>query len=337
MKIPTFKQFQDLLVPEAKNSVLFSAVQPQIISFRQNTLSAMAAEAAYEKIFDKADGTSGTTRQQHSPRDGGKPNTSRLESIKRGRGDRLTVEAVYYHFQFGEEDTGYADAISRELFEESTFYQHFEDKLRRMGLDTPAQGDGLDAFQFGNVKLCLAYESGMKSLDFPERDTDALFENGNLLPLEALHWSNGVSKKYGRSQEIADIKEWAEDPDPRCKIHLIHGPGGVGKTRLAAEAALQLKKLGWKVGFLPGDIRDPNTSVKLASGGVGALLIIDYPEERPKLVQAIFAALSGDQRFRVGAMCSFYVQLCENLGVEPDAELLLPITEMFERMKRGEV
>lgn len=301
----TFKQFQTVLEEDGvTKAYLFDAVRPEIYSFRRNVLSDLSPEKGFEEIFDRGDSTSGTKRRTHrkaEEKEGNTPNTDRVERMtlaKKYAGAQQPIEAVFFHFVIKEPDQSYADAIGRSLFGDS-FFEHFEDKLRKMGVEIPRRVNGLDTFHFGSIALRLSYDAEARPLSFPKPDIDALFEDGAILPLEALRWQNNVSVGQGRDQEVSDIHEWAEDPDPRVKLHLIHGPGGVGKTRLAADAATQLKKKGWEMGFLPADIKDRNAGVKLKGGGVGTLLIIDYPEERPKLVQAIFEAVSGDQSLRV--------------------------------------
>ena len=48
----------------------------------------------------------------------------------------------------------------------------------------------------------------------------------------------------------AELLDWCTD-DPRPTAgRLIHGPGGLGKTRLLIEVAAKLREQGWIAGFL---------------------------------------------------------------------------------------
>jgi len=85
-----------------------------------------------------------------------------------------------------------------------------------------------------------------------------------------------------RTGELARLAAWCQGPGVR--VHLLTGPGGQGKTRLADELA---SRLGWVSAWLddetglPAGIRDP------------LLVIMDYAEMRPEQVaRVILAALA---------------------------------------------
>ena len=69
---------------------------------------------------------------------------------------------------------------------------------------------------------------------------------------------------------------------------MITGPGGVGKTRLAATAAEMLRLEGWSAGFLPAD----SDLVNMKFGSKGLFLILDYPEEQPERTRAVLATFA---------------------------------------------
>lgn len=93
-------------------------------------------------------------------------------------------------------------------------------------------------------------------------------------PFLLLDWRVRLSQHKGRAKELSSLLAWACDAQP-LGVRLVTGPGGSGKTRLAAELSDRLRRRGWRTGFL-------------GSGGcLGAwplsgpsLLVIDYPEER---------------------------------------------------------
>ena len=102
-----------------------------------------------------------------------------------------------------------------------------------------------------------------------------------------LRWSYRLVKTpFGRKQEIDDIVRWAESPDKKVRLYFVEGEGGAGKTRLAAEVALALKDKGWAAGFLARS----GTAVHPA-GKQGLFLILDYPEEQPKRIEALINAI----------------------------------------------
>lgn len=268
----------------------------------RKVLADMDREDAYGAIFDKADALTETKRRTSSSSKNEAPNTSRVENMTASKdygAARTPVEAVYFYFLFWEDDKSYADAISRALFNGATIHRKFDTELRKLGIDVKSTGARSDAFAFGGVAVSLVYNKDARRLDFPQPDVDSMFEDGRVLAFEALNWTNGVSGFFGRTDKLEELREWAEDPDPRAKLRLINGPGGVGKTRLAAMLADRLELKGWKVGFLPSHVKSVETSFVFAGGGIGTLLIVDYPEERPRLVQSLFEAVSGDQNYTV--------------------------------------
>ncbi|MCF8480096.1 MAG: ATP-binding protein [Rhodospirillum sp.] len=111
--------------------------------------------------------------------------------------------------------------------------------------------------------------------------SEAIGGDGELSSLEILHWRSGLTPTLrGRDREVEAILSWAtaknslDEPSAR----LISGPGGAGKTRLAADVAMRLDKQGWSAGFLEeGQV--------LANLDRPRFLIIDYPEEKPKFTE----------------------------------------------------
>jgi hypothetical protein len=103
-----------------------------------------------------------------------------------------------------------------------------------------------------------------------------------------LSWHVRLTDLYGRAREMGLLQSWAAQAgSPRVRI--ISGPGGVGKTRLAAEFAKQLRSQGWTAGFWL--LSEAAVFPVRASG---LLLVLDYPEEHRAGVKALlgeFAAL----------------------------------------------
>jgi hypothetical protein len=81
---------------------------------------------------------------------------------------------------------------------------------------------------------------------------DQAFDNEEPDIFRALRWDYGlVDRLYGRQEDLRAIILWAEGGANTATARLVTGEGGSGKTRLAAEAATQLRKKGWTAGFLP--------------------------------------------------------------------------------------
>ena len=121
-----------------------------------------------------------------------------------------------------------------------------------------------------------------------------LAENPSILSL--LCWHTRISEFKGRDQELAELLRWAKSSQ-RVSIKFVTGPGGVGKSRLAAEFATILQKEKWASGFV--DLRKPLT-IRLHPEGT--LLIVDYPEEYQPTIKELFQDLVGlhiDGRLRV--------------------------------------
>ncbi|MEU4508435.1 hypothetical protein AB0G05_02970, partial [Nonomuraea wenchangensis] len=84
---------------------------------------------------------------------------------------------------------------------------------------------------------------------------------------------------FASREELDLLIDWCEvaDPENRTRIAALYGPGGAGKTHLAAELAATMARQGWHAGFL---IRRPD-DVQLSWLGRLAsplLVVIDYAE-----------------------------------------------------------
>jgi predicted ATPase/DNA-binding SARP family transcriptional activator len=77
----------------------------------------------------------------------------------------------------------------------------------------------------------------------PERDAPPSSERGVAPRLPA-----PLTRFFGRVQELAQIEEWLNDPQAR--LITLTGPGGIGKTRLAVEAARRAASFGAAITFV---------------------------------------------------------------------------------------
>lgn len=64
-----------------------------------------------------------------------------------------------------------------------------------------------------------------------------------------LIWQSQLTPLIGRDETMDDLLQWTTT-GPRISLKLIHGEGGVGKTRLAFEVACKLREQNWEAGQL---------------------------------------------------------------------------------------
>ncbi|MEU6821063.1 tetratricopeptide repeat protein [Streptomyces atriruber] len=104
---------------------------------------------------------------------------------------------------------------------------------------------------------------------------------GSNRPLPSL-WARHDAIRFHPRDELDFLQDWFQAPDsrgPRTRIVLLHGVGGAGKTRLAAELAHRLSTTGWYAGFL---VREPDSQDRawLADVASPLLVVVDYAEDR---------------------------------------------------------
>jgi tetratricopeptide (TPR) repeat protein len=114
----------------------------------------------------------------------------------------------------------------------------------------------------------------------------------------------------GREADLASLVEWCTTIDPRypgdVRFHVITGPGGVGKSRLAEAlkdtliAAPITEKPRWQCHTIG---RDADTSliglIRQRHAYAPVLLVVDYAESRPELRAFLESALSAGGTVRV--------------------------------------
>ncbi|MGP3912031.1 hypothetical protein [Nonomuraea sp. 10N515B] len=101
----------------------------------------------------------------------------------------------------------------------------------------------------------------------------------------------------GRAEELARLREWAEEPGA-LSIAVLSGRPGTGRTRLAGELCEVLARAGWDAGFLPLGSACAALSGEAEGRAVTldvlrpTLLVVDHPEPSSPLVGELVRRLA---------------------------------------------
>lgn len=105
------------------------------------------------------------------------------------------------------------------------------------------------------------------------------------VPSRMLNARHAVVAFTGRDGEMAELREW-RDGGVRFALRWLHGPGGIGKTRLADRLAAESVADGWVVVVAthgPASVLPPPGSqdLRVPDGAPGVVLIVDYADRWP--------------------------------------------------------
>ncbi len=107
-------------------------------------------------------------------------------------------------------------------------------------------------------------------------------ERARSRPSLLLRSNRSVVRFTGREPDLERLRHWRDDAScPGTAVRLVHGPGGQGKSRLAAQVALLWSADGWDVlvAHHRRDHSEPSAeSVHPVAGALGTLVVVDYAE-----------------------------------------------------------
>ncbi|MFM7837767.1 MAG: hypothetical protein ACKPJD_38735, partial [Planctomycetaceae bacterium] len=96
----------------------------------------------------------------------------------------------------------------------------------------------------------------------------------------------GVVEFHMRERELKELETWCIGRE-RLLVQLCHGPGGMGKTRLAIELCRRMKEFKWRAGFLKRDQiqQDAELWCKALELDQPLLLVLDYAQDRADTIR----------------------------------------------------
>jgi tetratricopeptide (TPR) repeat protein len=100
----------------------------------------------------------------------------------------------------------------------------------------------------------------------------------------------GVVPFRGRADLLDELRTWSAE-HRGLGVWLLHGSGGTGKTRLAAELCRRLQLEGSEAGFLEGS-PTPEALERLTALSVPVLVVIDEADARVREVAAVLRGLA---------------------------------------------
>ncbi|MFI7134312.1 tetratricopeptide repeat protein [Nonomuraea sp. NPDC050153] len=142
---------------------------------------------------------------------------------------------------------------------------------------------------FQAARDMIVYEGGepYRLAAWPTRQAVPPAAQARAQPSVLLRASNGLIDFIGRGREVEELEAWREGAAADGKagagaaVHLIHGPGGQGKTRLAGHVAELWQRQGWVV-LAAHHRRDRSAADALPVPALdqvpGVLVVVDYAE-----------------------------------------------------------
>jgi hypothetical protein len=134
----------------------------------------------------------------------------------------------------------------------------------------------------GDVSVTFSADEAFRIEPFPLGDPGPP-DVRRLGPSSLLAAGGRIVPFTGRQPELARLRGWRDDGDD-LSVLLVHGPGGQGKTRLAARCAEEAAADGWVVAQARHhtDPGPPTAHQEGVDGARGLLVVVDYAERWPR-------------------------------------------------------
>jgi DNA-binding SARP family transcriptional activator/predicted ATPase len=232
--------------------------------------------------------------------------------LRRERLHRLALDKLYHLAHHYERQRKYdrARRYARRQVELEPWREEAHQQLMRLLARSGQRSTALA--QYERCRRILAKELGVE----PDEQTQTLYERIRAARSSCSHnLPTQLTPFFGRKEDLAEIAERLENP--ACRLLTLVGPGGIGKTRLALQAAAE--QVG---GFLNGVFFVPLAAV--SSTRFLAATIAD----------AVGLVFSGEQDPQVQLLN--YVRGKEMLLMLDNFEHLLPPTPLDPAQNRGD-
>lgn len=109
-------------------------------------------------------------------------------------------------------------------------------------------------------------------------------------PASLLRAETAAVRFRGRAELLRQLERWCGSGG--VSVRLITGPGGQGKTRLAAQFSARMRHLGWVTGWLAGQPSREERPYRAVTATCEPLLIVvEYAETRSEQLAELLVAL----------------------------------------------
>ncbi|MFE0715653.1 tetratricopeptide repeat protein, partial [Streptomyces sp. NPDC058892] len=134
-----------------------------------------------------------------------------------------------------------------------------------------------------NVQFVYQWKPAYRIEDFPAAPRPVRARVLAETPSRLLRAAHQVVPFTGRHADLEALASWRDDPVEKFAVLLVHGPGGQGKSRLAAHFADLSRRAGWTVwqAAVNETGADPISTSPPPEAGTGLLLVVDYAERWP--------------------------------------------------------
>ncbi|MGW2150773.1 tetratricopeptide repeat protein [Nonomuraea bangladeshensis] len=162
----------------------------------------------------------------------------------------------------------------------------------KVQVNAPAAGGVVNAVQDGVLNV-YQWKPAYRIEDFPAEPRPVRPARVRAQPSLLLRAGSRVVPFTGRREDLRKLAGWRDDEDaPGLGVRLLHGPGGQGKSRLAARFAELSRQAGWRVwqaSTNPPGAGRTGAVAEAGEHGPGLLLVVDYAERWP--VPALYELL----------------------------------------------